>query len=87
MYIDTTAPKVLSPKHFHNRDRCSPVIIETSTLNCSANSATTASASDSGSPTATSAGNGGSDNACAHTRRTSPATRPSPGDNATNRVS
>jgi hypothetical protein len=47
----------------------------------------TASASDSGSFTATSAGSGGNDNACAHTRRTSPATRPSPGLNATNRVS
>jgi hypothetical protein len=63
MYIDTTAPNVLSPKHFHNQDRCSPVISETSTLNCSANSATTASASDSGSFTATSTGNDGSDTA------------------------
>ncbi|HWX35997.1 MAG TPA: hypothetical protein VNZ53_52345 [Steroidobacteraceae bacterium] len=87
MYIDTTAPKVLSPKHFHSLDRCSPVIIDTSALNCSANSVRTASASDSGSFTATSAGSGGNDNACAHTRRTSPATRPSPGLNATNRVS
>ena len=62
-----------SPSCFHNRDRCSAVTDETSALNCSANSATTASASDSGSPTSTLAGNGGNDIVCAHTRRTSAA--------------
>lgn len=56
------------------------MIAETSTLNCSANSATTASAGDSGSFTATSHGNDGSDSARAHTCLTSPAIRPSPGE-------
>ncbi len=87
MYICTTTPKVRSPSCFHNRDRCSAVTDETSALNCSANSATAASASDAGSPTSTLAGNGGSDIVCAHTRRTSAAMRPSPGHNDTNRVS
>src|SRR5208283_2127477 len=80
MYMATTTPKVLSPRHFHNRDRCSAVIIETSTLNCSANSATTASASDCGPSTATSAGNAGKDKVRAHTLRTNPVRRPEPGD-------
>ena len=83
MYIDMTMLKVLSPKDFHSQDRCSRVIAETSTLNCSANSATTASASDPGSSTDTSAGNAGKDNVRAHTVRTNPVMRPSPGERAT----
>src|SRR5271166_7050950 len=87
MYICTTTSNVLLPNADHNRERCSSPIIETSTLNCSAKPATTASASDSGPVTAASAGSGGSPNVCAQTRRTSPVMRPSAGDNATSRVS
>src|SRR5690242_6125914 len=87
MYICTTTPKVASPSCFHSRDRCSAVTAATSALNRSAKSTTAASASDSGSPTWTLEGKGGSDIVCAHTRRTSAATRPSPGHNDTSRVS
>ncbi|EUA91467.1 hypothetical protein I551_2042 [Mycobacterium ulcerans str. Harvey] len=65
MKIDATAPNVESPSCLNNRDRCSALIEETSALNCSANSATTASAADWGSATTTSAGNAGG-RACAH---------------------
>src|SRR3984893_17399937 len=87
MYICTTTSNVRSPNCFHNRERCSAVIAETSALNCSANSATTASASDAGSPPSTQAGKGAKGTVCAHTRRTRAVMRPSPGDNATNCVS
>jgi len=80
-YICTTVPNVLSPSTFHSLERCSPLIAETSTLNCSANSATTSS--DAGSA---STGSAGRPSVRAHTRRTKAVNRPSPGERATSRV-
>src|SRR5579875_4057045 len=64
----TTAPNALSPSAEDSAERCWSSILDTSTLNCSANDATVWLISSS--ITAASMGSGGNDNAAAQIRRT-----------------